>query len=182
MRLAHGATIRLCQLILVVLSLGGALALAAQIATFPDHPLADMTHITNWVRNVRDHGVENVYTGTYPETYMIYPPGMAYAYQAAGTLAERIPPMAGVTPDDWLRFCVKLIPIAGHGVLALALFGLVAIAGGFWRGWWALTLYAWNPGALFDAAYWGQGDSLERGAAGAGAIRDLCLPSLVAGA
>ena len=45
--------------------------------------------------------------------------------------------------------------------LALALFGICAAAGrSFWRGWLAATLYAWNPGALFDVAYWGQMDSV----------------------
>ncbi|HEU5317787.1 MAG TPA: hypothetical protein VFX49_16870 [Chloroflexota bacterium] len=151
----------MAQTLLVALSLGGALALAFQITTWPDHPLADMTHVTHWVRNIGSGGVLAAYAGTYPETYMIYPPAMAYVYAAAHTLAATIPPPLGVRPDDWLRVCIKLMPVAGHGLLALALFAGVTMAGGFWRGWTALTLYAWNPGALFDAAYWGQGDSLN---------------------
>ena len=167
-RLSHAVLIRLMQLTLVTLSVGGAVAFAVQMATWPDHPLADMTHILTWVRGIQERGVELAYAGTYPETYMIYPPGMTYAYQAATWLAEHVAPplwLPGLpeqmTADEWLRVCVKLVPMAGHGVLALALFGSVAAAGGFWRGWFAATLYAWNPGPLFDAAYWGQGDTLN---------------------
>jgi hypothetical protein len=167
-RLARDLTLRLMQAVLVALSVGGALAFALQMATWPDHPLADMTHVLGWVRGIRDHGQELAYAGTYPESYMIYPPGMTYAYQAALWLAEHVaPPLwlpglpADLPAEEWLRVCVKLVPVLGHGALALALFGGVAAAGGFWRGWLAATLYAWNPGPLFDAAYWGQGDSLN---------------------
>lgn len=152
---------RVAQAVLVGLSLGGALALGAQIATWPDHPLADMTHITHWVRNIAASGVESAYSGVYPETYMIYPPGMAYVYQLAAWLAAHLAPFPGVGTEDWLRVCIKLVPTAAHGLLALALFAGVALVAGFWRGWIALTLYAWSPAALFDTAYWGQGDAIN---------------------
>jgi hypothetical protein len=149
------------QTLALLLTIGGAFRLAFYIATLPDHPLADMTHITTWVRNIQQHGVSIAYAGSYPETYMIYPPAMAHAYRAAGMLSETLPPLFGVPEEDWLRVCVKLVPIGGHIALALTLFAIVTAAGGFWRGWLAATLYAWNPAALFDAAYWGQGDSLN---------------------
>ncbi|MBI3970222.1 MAG: hypothetical protein HY332_02935, partial [Chloroflexi bacterium] len=151
--------VRLLQGVLVGLTIGGATGFALQMAAWPDHPLADMTHIMGWVQNVQRAGPERVYEGTYPASYLIYPPGMAYVYQASLAFAERVPP-SGYTGDEWLRYCVKLAPIAGHAALVLALFGIVAAAAGFWRGWLAATFYAWNPAALFDAAYWGQTDSL----------------------
>jgi hypothetical protein len=120
-----------------------------------------MTHITHWVRNIAAGGVESAYSGVYPDTYMIYPPGMAYVYQLSGWLAAHLAPFPGVASEGWLRVCIKLVPTVAHGLLALALFAGVALAGGFWRGWIALTLYAWNPGALFDTAYWGQGDAIN---------------------
>src|SRR5262249_37795796 len=100
------------------------------------------------------------------------PPGMAYVYRAAVTLSERVPPPPWATRDDWLHQCLKLLPVAGHGALALVLFAVVAAAarrgpestdrlGGFRRGWRAATLHAWTPAALLDAAYWGQGDTLN---------------------
>jgi hypothetical protein len=147
--------------ILLLLSVGGALALAMQVAAWPDHPLADMTHVTRWAQNIRDEGLAPAYSGTYPETYLIYPPGMAYVYAGAVGLSERVAPPAWLGGADWLRYSVKLMPVAGHVALALTLFAVCAAAGGFWRGWIAATLYAWNPAALFDAAYWGQGDSIN---------------------
>jgi hypothetical protein len=152
---------RVAQVLLVLLSTGGALAFGAQVATWPDHPLADITHVTHWVTNIRNGGQEIAYAGTYPETYTIYPPGMTYAYRFAAWLDENVPPLPSVVPDDWLRVCIKLVPLLGHGVLALTLFAGTALAGGFWRGWFGMSLYAWSPGALFDAAYWGQGDTLN---------------------
>lgn len=195
----------MAQGLLLVISVGGALAFAIQVARWPDHPLADMTHVTGWARNIQRDGIEEAYSGVYPESYLIYPPGMAYAYRAAVQLSEGVPPPPGVQPGDWLRLSIKLVAVAGHGALALALFGIVAVAGGrpggpplerhrgppdvsleqavaggrpgghplkqpgrtlsargaFWPAWFAATLYAWNPAALFDAAYWGQGDSLN---------------------
>ncbi len=154
---------RLAQGLLLLVTLGGALIFAVQMASWPDHPLADMTHVSGWARAIQRDGIAEAYSGVYPESYLIYPPGMAYAYEAAVRLSERVAPPAGVAGGDWLRLCIKLIAVAGHGALALALFGIVAASGGggFWRGWAAATLYAWNPAALFDVAYWGQGDSLN---------------------
>jgi hypothetical protein len=162
------APVRLAQLLLLALSVGGALAFALQMAAWPDHPLADMTHLVWWTRIIRRDGVEGAYAGVYPETYVIYPPGMAYAFQAAAWISERVAPPPWILPwaaaggDQWLRYCIKLVAVAGHGALALAIFAIVALgARAFWRAWTAATLYAWNPGALFDTAYWGQADSLH---------------------
>jgi hypothetical protein len=153
--------ILVAQTLLLLLSVGGALAFALQAAAWPDHPLADMTHVTRWAQNIQRDGIESAYSGVYPETYLIYPPGMAYVYRAAVDVAERFPPPAWLAGGDWLRYSVKLMPVAGHVALALSLFGVCAAVGGYWRGWVAATLYAWNPATLFDAAYWGQGDSLN---------------------
>ena len=75
------------------------------------------------------------------------------------------PPGVKVVPDiddAWLRVCVKLMPVAGHFALALTVFALVAGASRtFWRGWFAMTVYVWNPAALFDTGYWGQGDTIH---------------------
>ena len=64
--------------------------------------------------------------------------------------------------DAWLRIAVKLMPVTGHMVLSALLFVIVAAASRrFWRGWLAMAVYAWNPGPIFDTAYWGQGDSIH---------------------
>ncbi|HEX2326667.1 MAG TPA: hypothetical protein VHQ00_14820, partial [Chloroflexota bacterium] len=42
----------LAQAVLLLLSVGGALAFSLQVASWPDHPLADMTHTTGWARNI----------------------------------------------------------------------------------------------------------------------------------
>ncbi len=151
----------LLQALLVALTLGGALAFAVEMATWPDHPLADMTHLAWWTQLVQHEGIARAYDGTYPETYVIYPPGMVYAFAGAGWLEAHVAPPPWVPPGAWLHVAIKLVAIAGHGVLALALFAVVAAAGGFWRGWLASALYAWSPAALFDAGYWGQPDTLH---------------------
>ena len=131
-----------------------------------------MTHTTGWARNIQQEGIEAAYSGVYPESYLIYPPGMAHVYRAAVAFSERVAPppaLAGtLAGGDWLRYSMKLMPVLGHVALALSLFLVVQPRGGgdeagraFWRGWTAATLYAWNPAALFDSAYWGQGDSLN---------------------
>ncbi len=97
------------------------------------------------------------------------------AAKAVDATTEGDPPPAQVTParpapvrsvpgldDAWLRVAVKLMPVAGHVALAGVLFVVVAVASGrFWRGWLAMATYAWNPGPIFDTAYWGQGDSIH---------------------
>jgi hypothetical protein len=151
----------LAQAVLLLLSVGGALAFSLQVASWPDHPLADMTHTTGWARNIQREGIEAAYSGVYPESYLIYPPGMAHVYRTAVAFSERVAPPPALAGGDWLRYSMKLMPVLGHVALAGALFLVVATAGGFWRGWTAATLYAWNPAAIFDSAYWGQGDSLN---------------------
>jgi len=168
---------RLAQTLLLLLSVGGAVLFGAEIATWPDHPLADMTHVTHWVQNIGEHGQETAYGGVYPESYMIYPPGMTYAYRVSLFLADRLPPFPGVPEADWLRVCIKLVPVLAHGVLGVAVFGLAAIAAGFWRGWMAATLYAWSPGALFDSAYWGQGDTINVALLALALLAIFALPS-----
>jgi len=162
---------------LLLLSVGGAVLFGAQVATWPDHPLADMTHVTHWVRNIGEYGQETAYSGVYPESYMIYPPGMTYAYRASLFFADRLPPFPGVAESEWLRVCIKLVPVLAHGILAAAVFGLAAIAAGFWRGWIAATLYAWSPGALFDSAYWGQGDTINIALLALALLAIFALPS-----
>lgn len=82
----------------------------------------------------------------------------------AGTASVR-PTAVRVVPgidDAWLRIAVKLMPVGGHLVLSFLLFVIVASASRrFWRGWLAMAAYAWNPGPIFDTAYWGQGDSIH---------------------
>lgn len=83
---------------------------------------------------------------------------------APSTTLVRPAPVRAVpgVDDAWLRIAVKLMPVAGHIVLAALLFVIVAGASGrFWRGWLAMAAYAWNPGPIFGTAYWGQGDSIH---------------------
>jgi hypothetical protein len=177
-------SLRFLQALLLLITLGGAFAFCLQIAAWPDHPLADMTHLKWWTEIVGRQGLEHAYDGVYPESYVIYPPGMAYGFSAAYWLSQHVPPPAGrpawlgaprIPPADWLRVCIKLIAVAGHIGLALALFGLVTMAGGYGRGWAASALYAWSPAALFDVAYWGQADSLHS----LGLVISLGVPFLV---
>src|SRR5207249_64906 len=51
-----------------------AAVIGVALALQPAHPLADVTHYKLWARLVATEGVTAIYSGEYPESYVIYPP------------------------------------------------------------------------------------------------------------
>jgi Gpi18-like mannosyltransferase len=123
----------------------------------------DMTHYVYWTRLVTLGGIQSAYSGTWPETYAVYPPLNLYAFQAVGT-AYRAVQDPTFDPERaqnslWLREAIKFVALSWHVLTAAAIWlvvrrfstpGRAAVAGG---------LYVLNPAALFDVAHWGQPDA-----------------------
>src|SRR5215217_5235163 len=57
----------------------------ASLLFVPGYP-GDVVHYKYWTRLVTLGGISAAYSGTYPETYAIYPPITLYAYQVVGQL------------------------------------------------------------------------------------------------
>ncbi len=122
----------------------------------------DIVHYVYWTRLVTLGGIQAAYSGTWPETYAVYPPLPLYAYQAIGNLyrlfqdptfdAER------AQQSLWLREAIKLSAVAWHLLTALAIYFVVRR--GFCERAAGMTgaVYVLNPALLYDVAHWGQPD------------------------
>jgi hypothetical protein len=124
----------------------------------------DITHYVYWTRLVTLGGIQEAYSGTWPETYAVYPPLTLYPYQAIGTAYRRFEDPSfdpqRAQQSLWLHEAIKFVALSWHVLTATAIFLLLlarrqssalvaAVAGG---------LYVLNPAALFDVAHWAQPD------------------------
>lgn len=137
-------------------------AICVRLAVVPGYP-GDMQHYKYWTRLVTLGGVQAAYSGTYPETYAIYPPVTLYAYQAVGNLYQTLVDPAfevgRMLASHWLGVGIKGVAIGFHLLLGLTLFALLRVLHGTRAGALAATGYLLNPAAIFDVAYWGQPDA-----------------------
>ena len=123
----------------------------------------DIDHYVYWTRLVTLGGVESAYSGTWPETYAVYPPLNLYAYQAIGGLyrafedPEFDPHRA--QQSVWLRRAIKFVALGWHLLAALAIFALVRLAAGPTLAGLSGAAYVANPAALYDVAHWAQPDA-----------------------
>src|SRR5579859_4177248 len=96
----------------------------------PDGTLTgDITHYVYWTRLVTLGGVQAAYSGTWPETYAVYPPVTLYAYQAVGA-AYRWLQDPTFDPDlaqqsMWLHEGIKFVALIWHLLTAAAIVLLV---------------------------------------------------------
>jgi len=123
----------------------------------------DITHYVYWTRLVTLNGIQSAYSGTWPETYAVYPPIPLYAYQALGNVYRWLqdpgfdPLLAQQSP--WLHQGIKFVALTWHLLTAVAIFAIVqrtsraALTAALAAG-----LYVLNPAALFDVAHWAQPD------------------------
>lgn len=145
---------------------GVALAAAALVglvlASRPAHPLADVTHYKLWARLVTTEGIAASYSGTYPDTYTIYPPVTMYGYRLVGEAYRRlVDPTFAPGPamrSQLLTVLVRGMALAVHLVLAVVLYGLLRRPAGERAAALSAGLFALSPGALWDQAVWGQPD------------------------
>jgi hypothetical protein len=135
------------------------LALAVQ----PAHPLADVTHYKLWTRLVTTEGVAAIYSGEYPDGYVIYPPVTMYGLSIIGHLYQAL-----VDPtfdreqalaSHWLTVAIRLMALSVHLVAGGVLFALLGRGAARGAAVIGAGLYLLNPGALWDVAVWGQPNS-----------------------
>jgi hypothetical protein len=123
----------------------------------------DIDHYVYWTRLVTLGGIQSAYTGTWPETYAVYPPVTLYPYQVVGNAYRWLqdPSFDAETAQRsmWLRESIKFVALGWHLLTAVA----IVMAG------WRLSgrpmvasvsgaLYLMNPATLYDVAHWGQPD------------------------
>ncbi len=122
----------------------------------------DIVHYVYWTRLVTLGGVEAAYSGTWPETYAVYPPVPLYAYQAIGTLyrAMQDPTFDPQRAQEslWLREAIKLVALGWHLLAALAIYAVVRRMYGSRGAALAGSAYVINPALLYDVAHWAQPD------------------------
>src|SRR6266542_1227714 len=122
----------------------------------------DIVHYVYWTRLVALGGVEAAYSGTWPETYAVYPPVPLYAYQAIGTLyrAMQDPTFDPQRAQEslWLREAIKLVALGWHLLAALAIYAVVRRMYGSRGAALAGSAYVINPALLYDVAHWAQPD------------------------
>jgi Gpi18-like mannosyltransferase len=122
----------------------------------------DITHYVYWTRLVTLGGIQSAYSGTWPETYAVYPPLTLLPYEAAGTLYQRVvdPSFdpAAAQQSMWLREAIKFVALVWHLLTGMAIFLLVRRLFDERAGALAASLYLLNPAALYDIAHWAQPD------------------------
>lgn len=137
-----------------------ALAVRLYLATVPGYE-DDTTHFKWWTRLVTQEGLSQAYSGTYPQTYAIYPPLMMFFLKAVGHLYQGLFSPSFALDAPQLGFMIKGLGIFFDLLTWVAIFVWVRK----WKGLRAASLaalaLALNPAIIFDVAYWGQPDSIH---------------------
>lgn len=122
----------------------------------------DITSYVYWTRLVALGGIQAAYSGSWPETYAVYPPVTLYGFQVVGTLYRvAVDPsfdLQRALASSWLPRGFKGAAVTWHLASALALFLLLRRMTTARRASWSAALYVANPAALYDAAHWAQPD------------------------
>jgi Gpi18-like mannosyltransferase len=122
----------------------------------------DIVHYVYWTRLVTLGGIQAAYSGTWPETYAVYPPLPLYPYQAIGNLYRLFqdPTFDAEQAQQslWLREAIKLSAVLWHLLTALAIYFVVRRAYGERAAGLTGSAYVLNPALLYDVAHWGQPD------------------------
>jgi Gpi18-like mannosyltransferase len=122
----------------------------------------DITHYVYWTRLVTLGGIQSAYSGTWPETYAVYPPVTLMPYALVGALYQHLQDPAfdpGQAQQSlFLHQGIKFAALAWHLLTAVAIFLLVTRTTGEKLASLAATAYMLNPAALYDVAHWGQPD------------------------
>jgi hypothetical protein len=123
----------------------------------------DITHYVYWTRLVTLGGIQSAYSGTWPETYAVYPPVTLYPLEVIGS-AYRWLQDPSFDPSQaqaslWLHEAIKFAALTWHLLTACALFLIGARLSNNERlAAIAASLYVLNPAAIFDVAHWAQPD------------------------
>jgi dolichyl-phosphate-mannose-protein mannosyltransferase len=122
----------------------------------------DITHYVYWTRLVTLGGIQAAYSGTWPETYAVYPPVTLYPLWALGTLYRSTQDPAfdaeQAQKSQWLHEGIKAVALGWHVLAAVGVFLAVRKKFGKKAAAYCGALYLANPAALYDVAHWGQPD------------------------
>ncbi len=122
----------------------------------------DLTHYVYWSRLVTLGGIQSAYSGTWPETYAVYPPLTIVPLELVGTLYQHLQnPTFDIDQAEqslFLREGIKFVALAWHLLTAIAIFLLVRQVSGEKLAALSASAYVLNPAALYDVAHWAQPD------------------------
>ena len=121
----------------------------------------DIGDFSGWANRLASGGPGGFYA---PDYFSDYPPGYLYVLWAVGALGDLLSPLVGVDATPGL---VKIPGILADAGVAVMLFLLCRrfLDGRLGRsgatiGLVAAAIYLFNPGTIFNAAVWGQIDSV----------------------
>jgi len=121
----------------------------------------DITHYVYWTRLVTLGGIQSAYSGTWPETYAVYPPLTLLPLEVVGTVYQHTQdPTFDVDRAQasvWLHEAIKFTALTWHLLTGLAIYTLLRGT----RGAIAASVYLLNPAALYDVAHWAQPDGAQ---------------------
>lgn len=122
----------------------------------------DLTHYVYWSRLVTLGGIQSAYSGTWPETYAVYPPLTIVPLELVGTVYQHLQnPTFDIDQAEqslFLREGIKFVALAWHLLTAIAIFLLVRHVSGEKLAALSASAYVLNPAALYDVAHWAQPD------------------------
>jgi len=122
----------------------------------------DISHYVYWTRLVTQGGIQSAYSGTWPETYAVYPPVTILPYELVGTLYQHFQD-AGFDADQAqqspaLHEGIKFVALLWDVLTGVTIFVLVGRVCSEKLASMAAGAYLLNPATLYDVAHWGQPD------------------------
>ena len=118
----------------------------------------DITHYVYWTRLVTLGGIQLAYSGTWPETYAVYPPLTLLPLELVGSVYQYTQDPAfdvdRAQVSVFLHEGIKFTALVWHLLTGLAIYVLVRGKAGAI----AASVYLLNPAALYDVAHWAQPD------------------------
>jgi hypothetical protein len=122
----------------------------------------DITQYVDWTRLVTLGGIQSAYSGTWPETYAVYPPVSILPFELVGTVYQHLQDpgfdLDRAQESLFLREGIKFAALVWHVLTAVAIFLLVGHVNGEKLAAFAASAYVLNPAALYDVAHWAQPD------------------------
>jgi len=139
-----------------VLSLAGLLSLSflLRLLLFPTQGYVnDLNCFASWFNTAAEHGPRVFYSVV---SWCDYPPFNVYFFWGLGSLAK----VLSLSSTPAIFYIIKLLPNLFDIAIAFLIFVFVRKRLDFKAAMLATTLYAFNPVVIFNAAVWGQFDSI----------------------
>lgn len=138
-----------------------ALAIRIYIAAILPGYEDDTTHFKWWTRLVTQDGLSQAYSGTYPQTYAIYPPLMLGFLDIVGHLYQWLFSSSFALDGPQLGFMIKGLGIFFDVLIWVAIYFWVRKRNGQRAAVLCALAYAFSPAIIFDVSYWGEPDPIH---------------------